>query len=125
MTLNGFANITKATFEDKPLKTYGKTVTRYAVTKVENYRGRITPSYAAGASITAILHRYKGEPKRIRNNEGMMENAAGYMMLSVDVTVAIGDKIKDTDSGEVFVIHTLENRWGVYQFADLFFLEDA
>ena len=55
----------------------------------------------------------------------MVENADAYMALSVDVTVAIGDKIKDPDSGETFRIHTLENRWGVYQFATLFFLEDV
>lgn len=125
MTENGFANVTKAVFENQVLGTFGKTVTRYASTESDDNMGNKTYSYAAGTSITAILHRYGTAPTIRRDMEGYFEGAVGYLMTKVTVTVNINDKIEDPDTNEVFIVKTKKNRRGMYIFYDLFYWEDS
>ena len=124
MTENGFANITKNVFENQVLGTFGKTITRYASTETEDFRGNKTYSFASGTSITGILHRYGKQPDISRDKEGYSEMADGYLMVTVATTVNIGDKIKDPDTNEVFIVKTKKNRRGMYYFFDLYYYEE-
>lgn len=125
MTETGFRNITKAQFENFPLNVWGKSVTRYPVTTTTSHRGNETYSWGSGASITAILQRYSGNPKKARDKEGVFRTVDAYIMCSVDTTVNVNDKIKDTDTNEVYQILTKKNERGLYIFCQMYYLETS
>jgi hypothetical protein len=124
MTLDGFRNITHGNFENGPLSMWGRTLTYYAATvSTDPITGDKTISYGAGTSITGVLH--KREQTRIRSKDGFIDLAPAYLMVLTTVTVAVEDKIKDNDTGEIYKVHTVLNRLGMYTFADLMFWEDT
>jgi hypothetical protein len=124
MTIDGFKNITHSNFELGPLATWGRTLTRYARTiSTDPITGDKTITYDAGSSITGIFH--KRVQTRIRSKDGFIDLAPAYVMVLTSVTVNVDDKIKDNDSGEVYKVHTVINRFGLFSFIELYYWEDT
>jgi hypothetical protein len=120
----GFANVTPEMFEKGPLRIFGKTLTRYAATGVEDQRGKITYSYGSGASFTGILH--ERSVTRVRSKEGYIELAPAFVAVLGTVTLNVADKVEDPNTGRVYRVHSkIESRRGIYNFYDLYFWEET